>query len=134
MAINGISASSSASTNRASISQEDFLKVLLAQLQFQDPMKPMDNNQFIAQFAQMTSLEQTQEVNKKLDTVLTMQSSEMALGLLGHTVEATTNTGSQVGQVSSVAYTQSGPSLTLKTSQGQIVTGITLGQISTVQQ
>ena len=38
------------------MNQEDFLKILLTQLTYQDPMKPMDNQEFMAQMAQFTSL------------------------------------------------------------------------------
>lgn len=134
MAVEAIgSAAQSGVTSRAAINQEDFLKVLLAQLQFQDPLKPLDNNEFIAQFAQMTSLEQTQQLNKKLDTVLSFQNSSLATGLLGRSVEAQTETGTAVGEVTSVAYEQGLPSLTIKNSQDEFITGISLGQISIVQ-
>ena len=39
---------------------QDFLQVLLTQLSWQDPLKPMDNQTFMAQMAQFTALEQTQ--------------------------------------------------------------------------
>lgn len=134
MAVEAIgSAAQSGASSRAAINQEDFLKVLLAQLQFQDPLKPLDNNEFIAQFAQMTSLEQTQQLNQKLDTVLSFQNSNLATGLLGRSVEAQTETGAAVGEVTSVAYEQGLPSLTIKNSQDEFITGISLGQISIVQ-
>lgn len=134
MAVEAIgSAAQSGASSRAAINQEDFLKVLLAQLQFQDPLKPLDNNEFIAQFAQMTSLEQTQQLNQKLDTVLSFQNSNLATGLLGRSVEAQTEAGTAVGEVTSVAYEQGLPSLTIKNSQDEFITGISLGQISIVQ-
>ena len=42
----------------AAVSQEDFLKILLTQLRFQDPLKPIDNQQFVAQLAQFSALEE----------------------------------------------------------------------------
>lgn len=134
MAVEAIgSVSQTETTNRAAIKQEDFLKVLLAQLQFQDPLKPLDNNEFIAQFAQMTSLEQTQQLNQKLDTVLSFQNSSLATGLLGRSIEAQTDTGVTVGEVTSVAFEQGVPSLTIKDSRDEFITGITLGQITIIQ-
>ena len=48
------------------VTQDEFLKLLIAQLQNQDPMKPMDNQEFAAQLAQFNSLGQLIEINSKL--------------------------------------------------------------------
>src|ERR1700754_527009 len=47
--------------------QEAFLKLLVAQLQNQDPLNPQDNYEFVAQLAQFSSLEQTIGINDRLD-------------------------------------------------------------------
>jgi len=134
MAISGIGALAESSvTNRAAINQDDFLKVLLAQLQFQDPLKPLDNNEFIAQFAQLTSLEQTQQLNGKLDTLLSLQSGGQAIDLIGRWVEAATSTGSIVGEVTSVAFQNGSPSMTIVTELGDFIADIGLGQISIIR-
>jgi flagellar basal-body rod modification protein FlgD len=53
------------STNQSSsdISKNEFLKLLVAQLQNQDPMNPVDNQQFLAQLATFSSLEQLISIN-----------------------------------------------------------------------
>ncbi|HER20124.1 MAG TPA: hypothetical protein ENO14_03660, partial [Chromatiales bacterium] len=43
--------------SKQNLDQTDFLKLLTTQMQNQDPMKPMDNTQFVAQMAQFSSLE-----------------------------------------------------------------------------
>lgn len=134
MDISNVAASADSSkTRRAGIQQEDFLKVLLAQMQFQDPLKPLENSEFIAQFAQLTSLEQTQQLNDKLDSLLTLQNGTQAINLIGRSVEAETNTGSIVGQVTSVAFQDGSPTVTLRTQLGEFITGITMGQVSIVR-
>jgi len=55
------------------IGRDEFLKLLVAQLKNQDPLKPQDNTQFVAELAQFSSLEQTMGINDRLDT-LTLQS------------------------------------------------------------
>lgn len=58
--------------NKQNLDQTDFLKLLTTQMQNQDPMKPMDNTQFVAQMAQFSSLEGITQLN---DTVSGFQES-----------------------------------------------------------
>jgi len=46
-----------------SLDQDDFLKILVAQMSNQDPMEPTDNGEFLAQMAQFTMLEQIKEMS-----------------------------------------------------------------------
>jgi flagellar basal-body rod modification protein FlgD len=134
MAIEGIGATDSSSlSNRAAIEQEDFLEVLLAQLQFQDPLEPMDNNEFIAQFAELTNLEQSQQLNDRLETLLTLQNGAQAIDLIGRSIEVEAYTGTEVGEVTAVAFEQGVPVLTILTQSGTYVTNISLGQIRIIQ-
>lgn len=123
----------SAVSRRAAIEQEDFLQVLLAQLQFQDPLEPLDNNEFIAQFAQLTNLEQTQQFNDKLDTLLTVQNAGQSIGLIGRTVQADTDNGSVVGEVTLVAFQNGAPAITIRTETGEFILDLSLGQITIVR-
>jgi flagellar basal-body rod modification protein FlgD len=130
--VGGIS-TEAASTSVNSLGQEDFLKILTTQLSYQDPLKPLDNQEFIAQLAQFTSLEQTRELNTRVDTLLTIQSANQAVGLLNKTVEVTAQSGTAVGQVTTLTFTNGEPLLTVKTTDGAFLTGISLSQVSVVR-
>ncbi|NOY88205.1 MAG: hypothetical protein GXO93_02290 [FCB group bacterium] len=79
-----------------SLGKNDFLKLLISKLQNQDPLKPMDDENFIAQLAQFSSLEQMNNISSGIDKsnnldFLQMQSlnNVMASGLIGKDVKAT---------------------------------------------
>ncbi|HEY4211209.1 MAG TPA: flagellar hook capping FlgD N-terminal domain-containing protein [Steroidobacteraceae bacterium] len=101
-------------TQAQSLSQDDFLKILLTQLQFQDPLKPVDDEQFVAQLAQFSALEINSEQSAKIDTLLTIQSVDQALALDGKTVQIG-STG-DAGQVTAIDFSSGEPLLTVKTS------------------
>ena len=71
------------------LGQADFLKLMTAQLQYQDPMKPMDNAQFIgqmAQFSTVSGIQGLQDSFTKLATSLQSTDTLQAAGLVGHSV------------------------------------------------
>lgn len=95
-AISGInsgytSSAKSGGSDDVAMGKEDFLLLLVAQLENQDPMNPSDPTEFTAQLAQFSQLEQLTNVNKSLEG-LTAMSTEMermsALGLIGQDVVA----------------------------------------------
>src|ERR1700742_304304 len=51
------------------LGENAFLKLLVAQMKNQDPLKPMDNTDFVAQLAQFSNLEQVMGINTRLDTL-----------------------------------------------------------------
>ena len=134
MAIDSISGSGSSTNLQASsLGMEDFLKILLTQLTYQDPLKPMDNQQFMAQMAQFTSLEQTQQLNTKIATLISNQAALQSVGLIGKTVDVTTSTGSVSGTVSALSLAGDSPLLTVKTTDGSVLSSISLSQLIAVR-
>ncbi len=76
------------------LGKEEFLKLLTAQLQHQDPLQPVQNEAFVAELAQFSSLEQMQNVNSNLATSLLLNQSvnnSLATTLIGREVEAAGN-------------------------------------------
>jgi len=138
MAVDVIGGGTSSSTQtvdlqQSSLGQEQFLRILLTQLRFQDPLKPMDNQQFLAQMAQFSALAQTSQLNDRIDTLLTIQSASQSVGLIGKSVQVETENGALIGTVSTLTFADGQPNLTVTTATGEILTGVRLSQISLVR-
>jgi flagellar basal-body rod modification protein FlgD len=84
------------------LGRDDFLKILITQLQNQDPTKPMEDKEFISQMAQFSSLEQMTNVSQGFREMNALLSSNQALSVLGRTVEVRTGEQLVQGTVSSV--------------------------------
>ncbi|MBB6481954.1 flagellar hook assembly protein FlgD [Spirochaeta isovalerica] len=69
------------------LDKDDFLKILISQLSNQDPTKPLEDKEFIAQMAQFSSLEQMTNMSNEFTKVADRIQSSQALGMLGRTVE-----------------------------------------------
>lgn len=75
--------SSSGLTTNQQLSQNDFIKLFMSQLTYQDPLEPVDNSQFLAQLAQFSSVEQARAMNEKLDNLLSIGTTFQAASLVG---------------------------------------------------
>jgi flagellar basal-body rod modification protein FlgD len=62
-----------AATSGNGMGKDAFMKLLVAQISHQNPLKPMDDTAFVAQLAQFSALEQTIGINKRLDDLATQQ-------------------------------------------------------------
>jgi len=119
---------------KSSIGQEDLFQIMLTQLTYQDPLKPLDNQEFIAQLAQFSSLEQSKQANDNITSLLTMQTANQSIGLLGDVVQVQTdNGGAAVGKVTTVSFQQGVPALTIQLTDGSFLNGVSLSQISIVR-
>jgi flagellar basal-body rod modification protein FlgD len=133
MAIESIGAASLAANapQNAAVGQDDFLKILLTQLRFQDPLKPIDNQEFVAQLAQFSSLEFSRQQNERIAALLTIQSAGQALSLIGRTVEVAAQGGNQVGTVSTIRFDNGSPLLTIKVGDA-FLTDVHLAEVTLV--
>jgi len=91
----------------ASDIQMDYMRLLVAQLQNQNPLEPLDNNEMASQLAQFSQLQQLETINHSFARVLTNASRTYAASLLGKDVSflAETQTGAietQNGKVEQV--------------------------------
>jgi flagellar basal-body rod modification protein FlgD len=113
------SASSSTSTtstaNSSGLGKNDFIKLLLAQLQHQDPTSPMENTEFVSQMAQYTSLEQMTNLNESFEYMAGQLLVNQATGLIGKTVVVTVDTeGNTItGKVDKVVLTSGVPQIVI---------------------
>jgi flagellar basal-body rod modification protein FlgD len=93
-------------TGNSKLGKQDFLKLLMAQLQNQDPMKPMDDTQMIAQMAQFSALEATQSLQATMQATNNMQTVAQAGALIGRYVQSNQADGTSIlGAVTGVNFT-----------------------------
>jgi len=107
--IEGISSESlqTLQTSASTMGKDDFLKMMIAQLQHQDPLNPLDGTEFTAQLAQFSSLEQLSNMNTQLETLGLYQSSlnnTQSISLIGKEITATGNVIKVDGASADLAY------------------------------
>lgn len=133
-------ASPSTTTNN-SLGKDDFLKLLVAQMQNQDPMNPTDNTQSIAEMAQFSALEQMTNISTAMNTLNTnmtnyFQQSSLSQGaaLIGKSVSGVDTDGktSIEGIVEAVKWLDGDPKLEVRKSDGTLV-DLEMGLITSVQ-
>jgi flagellar basal-body rod modification protein FlgD len=78
----------SSQADRMGLGRDAFMKLLLAQLRYQDPLQPMDDTDFIAQLAQLNTLEQLERLNQSFEGFMEQQNLMRGAELIGRTVSA----------------------------------------------
>lgn len=137
MAITPVSSTNS-SASAYGLDFQSLLQIILSQLTYQDPLKPMDNFQFVSQLAQFSQLQQSQVLNDNMQTLLSAQAASQATSLLGRTVDylpqgATSAALSASGVVQAISFAGSSPTLTVKAADGTIISNVSLSQVSQVR-
>lgn len=99
-------------TTVQSLSQDEFLKLLVTQMTTQDPMNPQTDTEFLGQMAQFSSLEQTRLLQQEVSEMHEAQALSQAGALLGQTVQISLDDGSKVsGVVSEIQIEDGKPQL-----------------------
>lgn len=93
---------SDAQGRQQDLGRDDFLKILLTQLQNQDPTEPMKDKEFIGQMAQFSSLEQMTNMADNFKQLSGMLSGEQAMNTIGRTVEVSLGDQTVEGAVTEV--------------------------------
>jgi flagellar basal-body rod modification protein FlgD len=132
-AIGGVlNAQDTNTTQNNTINQEDFIRLFLTQLQFQDPLEPVDNREFLAQLAQFTSLEQSRQTSQNTTDLLSMNATTQAVSLLNRRVDVSGLATPFTGTVTAVRFTSDGAQLTV-TNGTDVRTAIRLSQVTLVR-
>jgi flagellar basal-body rod modification protein FlgD len=101
------------------LGKDDFLKLLIGQLQNQDPMNPGDPSEQMGQMTQFSILEQLTNLAQSQQAAAENDYDQQAVGLIGRTVTYTRRDGSNAsGVVEQVTFTSSGPTLTISGERG----------------
>ena len=98
-------------TGKQTLDVNDFLKLMTVQLTSQDPMKPMEDTQFISQMASFTSLQQMRDLSANFKTFTAGQSINSAQNYLGKIVGVTSGDGSVTGEVTGITIRDGAPQL-----------------------
>jgi flagellar basal-body rod modification protein FlgD len=128
----------SATSQTPSLGQDDFMKMLIAQLQNQDPMNPMDSKDFTAELAQFSSLQQLTNLNTtmgNLSTYLQSSSNAQISSLIGYQAVAKGNTLNVSGSSTNISFSlpqdiQSG-TIKIYDGNGKLVNTLQLGSLKT---
>jgi flagellar basal-body rod modification protein FlgD len=121
-------------TNAFGLSFESLLKIILTQLTYQDPLKPMDNFQFVSQLAQFSQIQLGQTTNDRLQSLATGQANLQAAALLGRRVDIPAGAATISGKVVSIAFQNGDPRVTIETADKQTISGISIASISQIRE
>lgn len=130
----GTTQGGTSATEQFGLSFDSLLRIVLTQLTYQDPLKPMENFEFVSQLAQFSQIQQTQTMSDNIETLVRAQSTGQAAELLGKTVDLSAGAGTLTGRVVAVAFANGAPTLTIETAEGRTIAGLPLGNVSQIRE
>lgn len=108
-------AAPAAASKKNTLDYNNFLKLLIAQMTHQDPTEPMKSTEYMGQLASFSQVEQSVNMNSKLDALLSSSALSQADAAIGRTITSADRTIS--GKVVSVALVDGGAQATLDNGQ-----------------
>ena len=140
--LDGSSTQDATSATNNTLGKDDFLQLLITKLTYQDPLNPMQDEEFVAQLAQFSTLEQMENINSNLEENLQYNyllsqtiSNTMSTSLIGRTVKAQTDmlylgTGGTSDIGMNLQDSASKLTVTIYDSNGNVVRTITRENVS----
>jgi flagellar basal-body rod modification protein FlgD len=130
----GQPSASDAASSAFGLSFEALLKIVLTQLTYQDPLKPMENFEFVSQLAQFSQIQQSQTTNDSLKLLVSAQATNQATGLLGKRVDVPQGSAILTGTVTAIAFQNGTPLATILTADGRTVSNISINNVQQIRQ
>jgi len=115
---------------------ESLLKIILTELTYQDPLKPVDNYEFVSQLGQFSQLQLSQTLNDNITKLLASQAATQAAGLLGKTVDFNSGDAGGTtlsGQVTAISFSSGTPLITIDAA-GQTVGDLSIADITQIRE
>ncbi len=117
------------------LNKDDFMKLFVTQLQYQDPLAPQDSSAMVAQMAQLTQVEQSYNTNQNLQSLLGAANNASSLSAVSFIGKTITAQGSQVDLIAgsqpqlnfNLAGAASQLQVSIQDSSGRTVRSILLG-------
>lgn len=119
-------------TNAFGLGFEDLLRIVLTQLTYQDPLKPVENFEFVSQLAQFSQIQQTETMSDRILGILQAQATNQATGVLGRLVDIPGGAAPLTGRVTAVSFQAGEPLITIKTADGRSISDIALSRVTRV--
>lgn len=117
-------------TSAFGVGFEDLLQIVLTQLTYQDPLKPLENFEFVSQLAQFSQIQQSETTNERLLALLQVGTTSQAASLLGQTVDVPAGNAVITGRVTSITFQNGEPRVTIETDDQQTISNISMSSIN----
>ncbi|MFA0810742.1 flagellar hook capping FlgD N-terminal domain-containing protein [Microbulbifer epialgicus] len=119
---------------QSTVNLDEFMRIFITQLNYQDPLDPVDNREFLTQLAEFSNLEIAKSSQDNISDLLEVSAVSQSLGLLGKTVEVNGSSGAIIGSVSSIRFSDGLPLLTLTTSTNEVIADLSPAEVRIIRE